>query len=123
MKLKTLLAGCLLITNLSFAEPLCTYSAYITATDKSNSSGQSLIQGNNKLSVAAILQQDRADFYSGYSDQEEGEHDCYFYSAQNRKTLAKKLSEGNISQATINRIVNKGGWFTVEIHSTHINVR
>ncbi|WP_066802185.1 hypothetical protein [Moraxella oblonga] len=122
MKIKALLLGTLLLTNLTFAQYLCTYEAHITNSDKINSSGKNLATGNTKASAAAILQQDRADFWNGVSD-ETGEADCYFDSKANRQTMSQKLSRGSISQTTINRIVNKGGYFTVDVYSTHIDVR
>lgn len=121
MKIKALLLGTLLLANIASAQYLCTYEAHITNSDKINSSGKSLVTGKNKASAAAILQQDRADFWNGVSD-ETGEADCYFDTQTNRQTISKKLSRGNISQTTINRIVNKGGYFTVDVYTTHIDV-
>lgn len=111
---KFLLVASLLWSGMANAGYLCSYSTTIDDSNKYNTSGGTL------KSAAAIIQQERADFYHGGVSY--GERDCYFDTKTNRMKIAKMLSVGSISPKLSRHIVNGNPSIQVDIYSTHIDV-
>src|ERR1700693_6465061 len=76
------------------------YTARLSARDHYNSNGQRL------KSAAAIIRQDRANFYVYGLRDSEDEPDPYFSSKDNRARLEEMLENGQTTPDAIDRIVN-----------------
>ena len=97
----------------SFVE---SYTARLSERDHYNSNGQRL------LSAAAIIRQDRANFYVYGLRDNEDEPDPYFSSKGNRGRLAEMLEHGRATPEAIDRVVNGTPLIRVDIYATGISV-
>jgi hypothetical protein len=93
-----------------------TYTARLSERDHYNSNGQRL------RSAAAIIRQDRANFYVYGVRDGEDEPDPYFSSKSNRARLEEMLENGRATPDAIDRIVNGTPLIRVEIYATGIEV-
>lgn len=93
-----------------------TYTARLSERDHYNSNGQRL------RSAAAIIRQDRANFYVYGVRDGEDEPDPYFSSKSNRARLEEMLENGRATPDAIDRIVNGTPLIRVEIYATGIQV-
>ncbi len=125
MKNKLLLMAVLLMSPM-FAMAgdgyLCSYTAYISSKDKVNSSGKRLASGVNKSSVAAILRQDRANFYRFGKVDGADTSDCMGHSTDGRARLERLVRQSDISQSTMRRIVNGNPVINVEIYRNFVYI-
>jgi hypothetical protein len=92
------------------------YTARLSARDHYNSNGQRL------KSAAAIIRQDRANFYVYGLRDSEDEPDPYFSSKDNRARLEEMLENGRTTPDAIDRIVNGTPLIRVDIYATGISV-
>lgn len=98
------------------AQHLDSYRARLSEKDHYNSSGTAL------NSAAAIIRQDRANFYVfGHMDPED-EADTFFNNKTNRARLEKMLTRGNLSDDDLNSIINSTPVIRVDIHQDHVEV-
>lgn len=79
---------------------IASYTARLGAADHFNSNGVRL------TSAAAIIRQDRANFYEFGRADPEDDSDPYFASKQNRATLERMLRNGQSSGSALAEIVN-----------------
>jgi hypothetical protein len=93
-----------------------TYTARLSERDHYNSNGQRI------RSAAAIIRQDRANFYVYGVRDGEDEPDPYFSSKSNRARLEEMLENGRATPDAIDRIVNGTPLIRVEIYATGIEV-
>jgi hypothetical protein len=93
-----------------------TYTARLSARDHYNSNGQRL------RSAAAIIRQDRANFYVYGLRDGEDEPDPYFSNKSNRARLEEMLENGRSTPDAVDRIVNGMPLIRVDIYATGINV-
>jgi hypothetical protein len=93
-----------------------TYTARLSARDHYNSNGQRL------GSAAAIIRQDRANYYVYGLRDSEDEPDPYFSSKSNRARLEEMLENGRATPEAIDRIVNGTPLIRVDIYATGIQV-
>jgi hypothetical protein len=93
-----------------------TYTALLSPRDHYNSNGVRL------RSAAAIIRQDRANFYVYGLRDSEDEPDPYFSSKNNRARLEDMLENGRTTPDAIDRIVNGTPLIRVEIYATGISV-
>ena len=104
MNLKFLLffaaALCLSHLRCSADELLESYQARLTARDHFSSRGERL------TSAAAVIRQDRANFYVYNLRDEEDEADSFFANKANRARLEKLLEHGTSNPNAIRRVVN-----------------
>ena len=124
MKLKSLaiLSVTILLSTTSHARYLCSYYAHISDNDKYNSSGLSVITGYNKASAAAVLRQDRANFYK-FGDRDYGDTgDCVMQSQQQRAKFENYLRNGTATSSAIQRIIDGNPTVKVDIYTDSINV-
>lgn len=123
MKTKLFLAAALMTAALpASAQYLCSYTTYISDDDKFNSSGNSVISGYNKSSVAAILRQDRANLYVyGLGDRGD-QADCVMRSKQQRAVFERLLNRGTISGSAIRRIIDGNPTVRVDLYRNYVNV-
>jgi hypothetical protein len=94
-----------------------TYSAELGEEDYFNSNGTRL------KTVAAILQQDRANVHEAIAMHRGDSTDSFFENKSNRMQISSMLNNGYISEETKTRILN--GWpayVTVSIHRNSIDV-
>jgi hypothetical protein len=93
-----------------------TYTARLSPADHYNSNGVRL------RSAAAIIRQDRANYYVyGIRDRED-EPDSYFSIKKNRERLEQMLENGRATPDAIDRIINGTPLIRVDIYSTGISV-
>jgi hypothetical protein len=92
------------------------YTARLSPRDHYNSNGQRL------QSAAAIIRQDRANYYVYGQRDPEDEPDSYFSSKGNRAGLEQLLENGRATPDTISRIVNGTPLIRVDIYVTGIIV-
>lgn len=96
--------------------PIESYIARLSARDHFNSSGQRL------QSPAAIIRQDRANYYVyGYRDPED-EPDRFFSSKENRALLERLLEGGTTAPGARRLIVNGTPLIRVEVYQNFVNV-
>ena len=92
------------------------YSARLSPRDHYNSNGERL------RSAAAIIRQDRANFYVYGLRDDEDEPDPYFSSKGNRARLEQMLENGRTTSEAIYRVVNGTPLIRVDIYATGISV-
>ena len=96
--------------------PVESYVARLSARDHFNSNVQRL------TSAAAIIRQDRANYYVyGIRDRED-EPDTFFQSKENRALLEGLLEHGRSSPAAIDRVVNGTPLIRVDVYQNFITV-
>jgi hypothetical protein len=92
------------------------YTARLSARDHFNSNGERL------RSAAAIIRQDRANFYVYGLRDSEDEPDSFFSNKGNRARLEGLLENGRTMPDAIQRVVNGTPLIRVDIYSTGISV-
>jgi|SRR5580698_3826852 hypothetical protein len=93
-----------------------TYTARLSAADHYNSNGVRL------HSAAAIIRQDRANYYVYGIRDSEDEPDSFFSSKGNRSRMEQMLENGRATPDAVYKIVNQTPLIRVDIYSTGINV-
>jgi hypothetical protein len=117
MRLSLLVAAALLsLTTASLAAPIESYDARLSAKDHFNSNGERLD------SVAAIIRQDRANYYVYGSHDAEDEPDDFFSDKNNRARLEYLLNNGKITYSAEQAILNGTPLIHVEIYRNFIAV-
>ncbi len=106
----------LALTAAASAAPIESYSARLSSKDHFNSYGERL------TSVAAIIRQDRANYYVYGSHDAEDEADSFFSSKENRARLEALLNRGRITVSAEEAIVNETPLIHVEIYDNFIAV-
>jgi hypothetical protein len=86
------------------------YIAFLSESDHFNSNGQRL------TSAAAIIRQDRANYYRFGRGDPEDEDDRFFRDIGNREALERMLERGRATPGTISRIVNGTALIRVDIY-------
>ena len=92
------------------------YTARLSPRDHYNSNGVRL------TSAAAIIRQDRANFYVYGLRDSEDEHDSFFSSKSNRARLEEMLENGRATRIAIDRVINGTPLIRVDIYANGINV-
>jgi hypothetical protein len=110
-----LLAGSALAQN-ELEGPVESYVARLSARDHFNSNGQRL------TSAAAIIRQDRANFYVYGIRDPEDESDSFFQSKENRALLENLLERGRTTPGAIARVVNGTPLIRVDVYQNFITV-
>lgn len=126
MKLKTLLCSAMILCASSSAfagRYLCSYTAQISDHNKYNSSGSRLATGYNKSSVAAILRQDRADYYVFGVRDPLDTGDCVMHSKQQRAIFERLLNNSKIGKDFIRAIVDGNPVVDIDLYQNHIEGR
>ena len=93
-----------------------TYFAKIGQQDKYNSKNQKIDD------VAAILQQDRANFHKYHKADSQDTDGGYFNTLKNRGKIKQMLQRGTISDTTRDAILNKNPYIQVIIYENKIDV-
>src|ERR1700723_1364897 len=93
------------------------YTARLSPRDHYNRNGVRL------TSAAAIIRQDRANFYVYGLRDSEDEPDSYFSGKGNRARLEEMLENGRTTPDAISRIVNGTPLIRVDIYATGISVQ
>ena len=96
--------------------PIESYVARLSARDHFNSSGERL------TSAAAIIRQDRANFYVYGIRDPEDEADSFFQSKGNRALLEALLEHGRSSPGAIQRVVNGTPLVRVDVYRNFVTV-
>lgn len=123
MKKMLFLFGILLSANVLASDYLCSYQARISSDDKFNSSGNYIATQYSRNVVAAIIRQERANFYKFGVRDDEDQGDCVFASKENRARLERWLASGQISANTIRRIVDGTPLIYVDVYRNRVSVR
>jgi hypothetical protein len=95
-------------------QPIESYVARLSAKDHFNSNGQRL------TSAAAIIRQDRANFYVYGVRDPEDESDSFFQSKENRALLETLLERGRTTPGAVQRVVNGTPLIRVEVYRNFI---
>ncbi|QND52584.1 hypothetical protein HB779_12225 [Phyllobacterium sp. 628] len=106
----------LVLQTASYAQPIDSYTARLSSTDHFNSNGQRLD------SAAAIIRQDRANYYVYGERDSEDAGDSFFRSKENRARLESMLNHGNFTQGTRRAIINGTPLIHVDIYEDYIEV-
>jgi hypothetical protein len=93
-----------------------TYTARLSPADHYNSNGVRL------HSAAAIIRQDRANYYVYGIRDNEDEPDSFFSVKSNRARLEQMLENGRATPDAVDKIVNGTPLIRVDIYSNGINV-
>jgi hypothetical protein len=96
--------------------PVESYVARLSARDHFNSNGQRL------TSAAAIIRQDRANFYVYGIRDPEDQPDAFFQSKENRALLESLLEHGRSSPVAIQRVVNGTPLVRVDVYHNFVTV-
>ena len=92
------------------------YTARLSPRDHYNRNGVRL------TSAAAIIRQDRANFYVYGLRDSEDEPDSFFSSKSNRARLEEMLENGRATRIAIDRVINGTPLIRVDIYANGINV-
>jgi hypothetical protein len=92
------------------------YTARLSPRDHYNSNGVRL------TSAAAIIRQDRANFYVYGMRDSEDEPDSFFSNKSNRARLEEMLENGRATRDAIYRVINGTPLIRVDIYANGINV-
>src|ERR1700736_6174087 len=92
------------------------YTARLIARDHYNSNGERL------ESAAAIIRQNRANFYVYGIRTDEDEPDSFFSRKSNRAVLEQLLEHGTATRETINEIINGTPLIRVDVYTEHVDV-
>ena len=92
------------------------YTARLSPRDHYNSNGVRL------TSAAAIIRQDRANFYVYGMRDSEDEPDSFFSNKSNRARLEEMLENGRATRDALYRVVNGTPLIRVDIYANGINV-
>ena len=92
------------------------YTARLSPRDHYNSNGVRL------TSAAAIIRQDRANFYVYGLRDSEDEPDSFFSSKSNRARLEEMLENGRATRDALYKVVNGTPLIRVDIYANGINV-
>jgi hypothetical protein len=92
------------------------YTARLSARDHFNSNGERL------QSAAAIIRQDRANFYVYGLRDSEDQPDSYFSNKGNRARLEQLLDNGRTTPDAIYRVINGTPLIRVDIYTNGISV-
>jgi hypothetical protein len=92
------------------------YTARLSPRDHYNRNGVRL------TSAAAIIRQDRANFYVYGLRDSEDEPDSFFSSKSNRARLEEMLENGRATRDAIYRVINGTPLIRVDIYANGINV-
>ena len=92
------------------------YTARLSPRDHNNMNGVRL------TSAAAIIRQDRANFYVYGLRDSEDEPDSFFSSKSNRARLEEMLENGRATRDAIDRVINGTPLIRVDIYANGINV-
>ena len=92
------------------------YTARLSPRDHYNSNGVRL------TSAAAIIRQDRANFYVYGMRDSEDEPDSFFSNKSNRARLEEMLENGRATRDAIDRVINGTPLIRVDIYANGINV-
>jgi hypothetical protein len=93
-----------------------TYTARLSPADHYNSNGVRL------HSAAAIIRQDRANYYVYGIRDSEDEPDSFFSVKKNRERMEQMLENGRATPDAVDKIVNGTPLIRVDIYATGINV-
>jgi hypothetical protein len=96
--------------------PLETYVARLSEQDHFNSYGERL------TTAAAIIRQDRANYYEFGKRDPEDTPDAFFSSKTNRARLEQMLLHGTISRETNDEIVNGTPLIVVKVWNNFVDV-
>jgi hypothetical protein len=115
---KLLLCGLLALSATVSAEAgfIESYTARLIARDHYNSNGQRL------ESAAAIIRQNRANFYVYGIRTGEDEPDSFFSRKFNRGLLEQLLEHGSATPGVINEIINETPLIRVDVYTEHVDV-
>ncbi len=108
--------GLLALTSAAMARPIESYNARLSSKDHFNSNGERL------TSVAAIIRQDRANYYVYGSHDAEDEPDDFFADKANRARLEFLLDHGRITGDVEDAILNSTPLIHVDIYRNYIVV-
>ena len=128
MKFSEIFIGMTLAAMLLFAQTsraddfICSYHARISAQDKINSYGRSVISGYNQSSVAAVLRQDRANYHAFGRRDFDDESDCMFSDKNHRARFEQYLNRGTLSRSAMRAIINGNPMIKVSIYTNHVEV-
>jgi hypothetical protein len=111
-----LLAGRPAIAQNDIEGPIESYVARLSARDHFNSNGQRL------TSAAAIIRQDRANYYVYGIRDPKDEADSFFQSKENRALLETLLEHGRSGPGAIGRVVNGTPLVRVEVYRNFVTV-
>jgi hypothetical protein len=102
-RLVSLVASLVLANTASVAacDLIESYTARLGIADHFNSRGERL------ASAAAIIRQDRANFFVFGKRDPEDEADSFFASKENREILERMLEKGDSSPEALNEIINR----------------
>jgi hypothetical protein len=116
--ISTFLFVCLVDTGRTqdLGEYVESYTARLSARDHFNSNGQRLRE------PAAIIRQDRANFYVYGLRDPEDQPDSYFSSKANRARLEQMLANGRTTREAIAAIVNGTPLIRVDIYEQGVTV-
>ena len=115
---KLLLSGLLALSAAVSAQAgyIESYTARLIARDHYNSKGVRL------ESAAAIIRQNRANFYVYGIRTDEDEPDSFFGRISNRALLEQLLEHGTATQEAINEIINGTPLIRVDVYAEHVDV-
>ena len=92
------------------------YTARLIDRDHYNSNGERL------ESAAAIIRQNRANFYVYGIRAAEDEPDSFFSRKANRELLEQLLEHGTATAEAVNEIINQTPLIRVDVYSGHVDV-
>lgn len=101
---------------------LCSYTARLSKEDKYNSSGQLIAKNYSNNTVAAVLRQDRANYYVYGKASREDEGDCVFSNKNARAKMQSYLASGSIPEYARRIIIDNTPLVQVDVYSQHVEV-
>ena len=101
---------------------LCSYTARLSKEDKYNSSGQLIAKNYSNNTVAAVLRQDRANYYVYGKANREDQGDCVFSNKNARAKRQSYLASGSMPEYARRIIIDNTPLVQVDVYSQHVEV-
>lgn len=105
------------------AEELCAYTARISAQDKTNTLGRSILATVSKQSVVAAIRMDRSNYYTHNRRDPQDEPDCLFASLVQRKRLDDMAAKSRIPQSVISTVARTEPVLRIRVFADRLEVQ
>ena len=104
------------------AQEMCVYTAKISAQDKINEAGRSILSTPSKSSVLAAIRMDRANFHRYHKRDAEDEADCRFASLAERQKIDAMVGQTKLTPALIDKVARGEPVLRIQVFADRLEI-